>query len=346
MLTEPQRGDHALVVALLYGMRHGWDIRVEGDVSPRLLEGLEALQAIWWRWAPDLYTQVSITAAREIEAPAAAPKSGLFAFSGGVDGTYTFFKHFHGAAGRATCRPAAALLVHGMDIPLNQSLVFDSALARGSRMLEETNIPLLPIRTNSRDLGMNWEHSYGLQLAGCFLVFQGSFDMAFKASGEPYEDLVMPWGSTPLTDQLASTERMKMVHDGCEASRSEKVDWLVKHTTVCDYLRVCWEGPTLDRNCGGCEKCIRTMLNFWQNGHTVSAAFPTRLTPDLVSRGLQPRNSTQLKELQSILRLAKDRKTPSDPILRALEQVVKNGVTESRRGIVHRFYQALQRRVK
>lgn len=330
LLTDPGRGDHALVVTLLHAMRHGWDIQVKGDVSPQLLDGLETLQAIWVRWRPDRYSRVTITPEREVEAPLPAPGAGgLFAFSGGVDGSYTFFKHLHGAAGRATCRPAAALFVHGMDIPLNQPEVFEGALVRGRRMLDGTGVPLLPIRTNARELRMDWEQSFGLQLTACYLCFQGNFSVGLHGSGEPYDTLVMPWGSTPLTDRLCSTASMAVNIDGCETSRSEKVDWLATQTNACDHLRVCWQGPTLDRNCGRCEKCVRTMLNFWCLGHAVPGAFPEPLTPKAVTT-LKPRNRIQRAELESILKLAKAHRSPSDPILKALQHVLKWGVVRQR----------------
>lgn len=347
LLTDPGRGDHALVVALLHAMRHGWDIRVEGDVSPRLLDGLETLQAIWWRWRPDRYSQVAITVTREVEAPAPAPDAGgVFAFSGGVDGSYTFFKHLHGAAGRATHRPAAALFVHGMDIPLDQPEVFEGALARGRRMLDGTGVPLLPVRTNARELKMDWEQSFGLQLITCYLCFQGKFSAGLHGSGEPYDTLVMPWGSTPMTDRLCSTASMAVNIDGCEASRSEKVDWLVRNTSATDHLRVCWQGPTLDRNCGRCEKCVRTMLNFWCLGHAVPAAFPDPLTPAAVAT-LKLRNHIQLAELKSILRLARTHRAPSDPMLIALQRIV--GRTSRRlkwRDVRLRLKQALKERLQ
>jgi hypothetical protein len=342
LLTDPSRGDHALVVALLHAMRHGWDIRVEGDVSPRLLDGLETLAAIWWRWRPDRYSPVAISAAREVEAPAAPPDAGgLFAFSGGVDGSYTFFKHLQGAAGRATCRPAAALFVHGMDIPLEQPEVFEGALARGRRMLKGTGVPLLPIRTNARQLGMAWQKSFGLQLIGCYLCFEGSFTAALHGSGEPYETLVLPWGSTPMTDRLCSTASLAVHLDGCEANRSEKVDWLVRNTRAADDLRVCWQGPTLDRNCGRCEKCVRTMLNFWCLGHAVPAALPGPLTPQAVAT-LQPRKRIQLAELESILRLAEVHRPTDDPILKALQRVVWRSVPGPNKVALHRLKHMLK----
>jgi hypothetical protein len=222
-----------------------------------------------------------------------------------------------------------------MDIPLDQPEVFAGALARGARMLEGTGVPILPMRTTARQLGMSWEQSYGLQLIGCFLTMQGSFRSAVKASGEPWEGLVMPWGSTPLTDPLCSTAVMEIVHDGCEASRTEKVDWLVRHTKVSGDLRVCWEGPTLDRNCGKCEKCVRTMLNFWCLGHPVPAAFPAPPSPEQVAT-IPVRNRIQLAELESILRLAEGRHGEDDPILLALRRRVAQEQARLRRAEIGR----------
>ena len=145
-----------------------------------------------------------------------------------------------------------------------------------------------------------------------------------------------------MTDPLCTTESMRVVHDGCEANRTEKVDWLVQNTRAPEDLRVCWQGPTLDRNCGRCEKCVRTMLNLWCLGHAVPAAFPAPLTPGLVAT-LQPRNRIQLAELDSILRLGVDRHPPSDPILRALQRIVARGLPGRRLG--HRLKQVLKARL-
>jgi hypothetical protein len=60
---------------------------------------------------------VDIHAKTEAPLLTADPARGaLFAFSGGVDASYSFFRHLTAAAGRNTVRPTAALLVHGMDM--------------------------------------------------------------------------------------------------------------------------------------------------------------------------------------------------------------------------------------
>ncbi|MEA1050963.1 hypothetical protein U5801_14260 [Lamprobacter modestohalophilus] len=321
-LDDCERGDHALCAVLLKAMQQGQDIIIEGQVSPRLLDGLDTLQAVWQRWRPRRYRRVNIHAAEESEAP---PISGerptVFAFSGGVDASFSLFRHLQGHAGRNNRKPGAALLVHGMDIPLDRDDFYNNAAARAERMLEDTGVPLIRMRSNSRQLRQDWEDSFGLQLSACFLVLQQAFAYAVRGSGEPYDTLVLPWGSTPLTDPLCSTAAMQSEHDGCAFDRTEKVHWLSTHTHITSELRVCWAGENLDRNCGECEKCVRTMLNFWATGLPIPSAFPNQLTANLV-RSIRPRNEAQLREVRSLYRHAQQHHSEQDAILGSLRGVL------------------------
>lgn len=323
VLAPPEQGDHALVTVLMWAMQNGADIQVEGSISPTLLDGLEAFQQAWHRWRPQLYMTVNIRADREAESSALPGRHpGIFAFSGGVDASFTFFRHLKGAAGRNNCTPGAALFVHGMDIPLEREDFFYEAAMRAERMLDGTGTPLIRMRTNARQVDQDWEDSHGLQLAGCFLALQPGFSKGVKGADEPYEGLVLPWGSNPLTDPLCSTATMRLVHDGCDFERSQKVAWLARNTSAVDHLRVCWAGANLGENCGECEKCIRTMLNFWAVGEEVPRAFPTRLTPARV-HSIKVSNTIQRSYLNSILRDAQVNRAPDDPILLALRKYLR-----------------------
>jgi len=319
LLTESERGDHALAAILFRAMERGQDIVVEGEVSPKLLEGLETLQSIWQRWRPQKYRTVAIRVEKESELAAiASDRPALCAFSGGVDGAFSFYRHYLGLAGRNTRTLGAAMLVHGMDIPLERNDFFLGAASRAEKMLSGTGVPLLLVRSSTRDMKMDWEDSYGLQLLSCFLLFQKHYAWAIKGSGEPYDELVLPWGSTPMTDPHCATAAMQLVLDGCAFDRTEKVRWLVDNTQVTQELRVCWAGKELDRNCGVCEKCIRTMLNFWALGAVIPEAFPAKLDHLLV-KSLHPKNETQLRELITLKRHAEKFHHQNDPILKSLK---------------------------
>lgn len=321
-LGDTERGDHALVAVLLLAMQQNKNIIVRGKVSPRLLDGLETLQVIWNRWRPYRYKIISIKVDEESEAvPAEQNSSAIFAFSGGVDASFSLFRHLKGQAGRNTYRPGAAIMVHGMDIPLNLEDFYYNATIKTKRMLKGTGVPLIQVRTNSRFLRQNWEDSYGLQLAACFLLLQENFFKAVKGSGEPYEALVFPWGSTPLTDSLCSTDAMQFEHDGCGFDRTEKIGWLVKNTNATSELRVCWAGQELDKNCGECEKCVRTMLNFWALGLPVPEAFPVFLDPKRV-KSIKIKNVVQKNEISTLYKHAVENHAKNDPILKAVGHVI------------------------
>lgn len=315
MLPEVQLGDHALIAILLYAMKHAKSLHVNGIVSPKLLDGLYTLQSIWSRWRPELYRQIEITAEAEQPSSIKSMEEGaIFAFSGGVDATFSLFRHLTGMVGRCSRQPDAAMLVQGMDIPLDRDDYFYGALKRAELILESTSVKLIPIKTNSRQLDQSWEDSFSLQLASCFFLLQKKFRWAMLGSGEPYESLSLPWGSTPLTDYLVSNESLSLIFDGANFDRTEKVDWLVKNTreTTVSNIRVCYAGSKKDRNCGKCEKCIRTKLNFWAKGHKVPSAFDTSLSISQVIL-VKTKNKEQIYELERVCKHAKIngfRKTP------------------------------------
>ncbi len=304
LFSAPDCGDHALVAVLLWAMNNKMDVVVEGKVSPQLLDGLETLQKIWHRWKPERYFKVSIKAEEE-SSPAyvESERPAIFAFSGGVDASFSFFRHLNQKVGRKNRNPGAALIVQGMDIPIERDDFYSFAIERARLILAGTDVPLIGIKTNSRGLGQNWEDSFGLQLIACFLTLQKNFSYALSGSGEPYDTLSFPWGSSPMTDHLCSTENLAIEHDGADFDRTEKVHWLSTNTSACDYLRVCWAGPDLGQNCGECEKCIRTILNFWATKQTIPGAFPTRLTPKRI-KTLKPKNEVQMLEVKSLYRHA------------------------------------------
>jgi hypothetical protein len=82
------------------------------------------------------------------------------------------------------------------------------------------------------------------------------FGKVFIAASHTYAEL-FPWGSHPLTDSMWSSDATEIVHDGADASRSEKLRRIVQAPPLLEGLRVCWMDAGY--NCGRCEKCLRTM---------------------------------------------------------------------------------------
>jgi hypothetical protein len=319
LFCDPEQCDAPIATSLHLAMELGLNVLVDGKVCPDLLDGLEQLQQIWGRWFPAKCKPVKISAREEISHKAADDNlSAVFAFSGGVDGAYSLFHHLLDDGFRNRKKPQAALLIQGFDVPLDKEDIFQGAAQLARQQLADTHVPLLQMKTNSRTISQDWHKSHGLQIAACFLTLQGQYSHALLGSTEPYEKLMMPWGSTPLTDPLSSSRAMSIHHDGCEVDRTQKIEWLATHTNACESLRVCWEGARKDRNCGKCEKCTRTMLNFWAAKRGLPKVFPTHVTPKKI-RTIKLRSQLQVNEIASILEHGLRRYGRNDPIVKALE---------------------------
>ena len=177
------------------------------------------------------------------------------------------------------------------------------------------------IRTNSKEVVQEWEDSFAAQLMACLHLFSNRFDAALIGSSEPYDELVIPWGSSPITDHLLSGGAMSAIHYGAGYSRTEKIDFLSRFPLAVRNLRVCWQGFDKTKNCGVCEKCIRTRLNFEAVGVSDPACFSQSFDPT-ISKKIKVRNSAQLRELESIVSFARRRGIKSQWV-RDLDRSVK-----------------------
>lgn len=320
LIGSETRGDSVLAATLLVAMGQGRGLRVEGEVSPTLLDGFERLQSIWERWGKGRCRRIPITAERETEPPTPKDDGAIFCMSGGLDGAFSFFRHHRGEHGRINRQPKNALMIHGLDIPLSQSDCFANASDVVKRMISGTGANLITMRTNSRELPQDWEESHGLHLTACLLMMQSECRFGIIASGNTYDELNV-WGSTPIADPLGSTAAMSIEHDGSEFNRAEKAGWLGRNTDVSDLIRVCWEGERGDSNCGRCEKCIRTMMNFWANGLQKPKSFPTELTLDSL-KSLPIRDGLMIRNLRRNIVVARQHLSPEDKLLKAAEKLL------------------------
>lgn len=261
ILSDDSGDDAFLLGSLLLLMAKGWPVRIQGRITARCLRNVHELQEVWARWRPERYMRVTITATETYQVPSVASQQALLAFSGGVDACYTAMRKTKKLQPNLPSWEAAlgaALFVHGFDVPLSKEAVFQSARDRGRRILEATEIETLSISTNLRDLGQDWEECHGLAIAACLALFQDRFSVGYIGSGKPYEAIRLGWGSSPITDPLFSTGVMDVVHEGAGASRTEKTRALAAWEPAIRGLRICWKGDQQDRNCGKCEKCVRT----------------------------------------------------------------------------------------
>ena len=258
--------DFAIVAAIFAAMREGRPVHIEGPVTETLLRNLEEFQEAWALWRRG-FRPVQIIADQVVSSQESASRRGVFAVSGGVDATFALLRHHGGHAGLRTIRPVCAMLVHGFDIPLRARDAFDHAHRSISDVTSILGIPLATVRTNWREvLCREWTMEYHLALAAALFQFRGLANVGVSGACEDYGHLVLPWGSNPVTNPLLAGGGFDFHTEGGGFTRTDRVHLICNYPEVAAKLRICWEGPMTGGNCGHCEKCIRTKLNFMANG--------------------------------------------------------------------------------
>lgn len=242
-----------LAVALIPAMRRGLPLRIEGGISPRVLRGADRVQQTMSVWNENLRI-VDVRAGEVVSATRESGDAVGAFFSGGVDSFYTIQKHRD--------RLTHLIFVHGFDIPLGRAAFREHVAAALRRAARELRLELVEVETNLRcfaDPHASWGRDYhGSAMAAVALLLAPRFRKIYIPSSYGYAFL-FPHGSHPGLDPLWSSESVEIVHDGCEATRFEKVEALASWETALRTLRVCWKLEDGVYNCCECRKCLWTM---------------------------------------------------------------------------------------
>lgn len=238
---------------LMPSMKRKEDIHVMGSVSQKLIDAERAIQTLLLGWNIGL-SKSNVFVGTGKKDTHHAPFVGCF-FTGGVDSFYTFLKHKKDIT--------HLILIHGCDIPLENQDFFLSAEKNVQKIAEESNISVLVIKTNLREIiepKLEWEWELGSALAATGLLLRNGFKKVYIPSGMR-KDQLCPYGTHPNLDPLFSTETLHIIHDGCEASRLEKVFAIAQSPLAMKYLRVCCHTIKGKYNCNVCMKCIQTKID-------------------------------------------------------------------------------------
>jgi hypothetical protein len=112
---------------------------------------------------------------------------------------------------------------------------------------------------------------------------------------------------------------------GMGYNRNDKVAQVAPFAAVREHLRVCWRRPDNGHNCGVCEKCVRTRLNFLCAGFDDVPAFGGRLSAEHIAQ-MQIQNQPQADMLRQILNSEGGTRLP-EGIRAALTQRLADGIT-------------------
>ncbi len=245
------------------------DLIIEGALCPRLNEGIENFQDAWSTWLPHVFARVRIEGTEAPEAwapPALDHRRGpaVLAFSGGLDSSAALALHAPGLLGARGRTLTHAVMLHGMDIPLDQADVFERAAERARRQIAGTGTELVTVKTNWREFCPDWLNGYACGfIAALHLVATATgARTAVLADDLDYTTCIYPLGSNYVTNPMLGTHVVDVVGCGGSLTRIDKAGVVADHRRLADGLRVCWQGEDLSSNCGECVKCVITKLCF------------------------------------------------------------------------------------
>lgn len=251
-------------------METGGDVSLQGPgrLSASLLINLDRYAEAWNRWMPEVFHRITLSSdsMRDDAVIPQLPET-ISCFSGGLDASFTAYRHKKGLAGAQTLNLTACVMFQGADIGEHNQIHFNKAFEKASSLLEDIGISeFYRIRTNFRELKTDYEMTYHTMLMGGMRAFTSRFGYFMVASEGSYDSFAYPWASNPITDHYLGSHGKMAITDGMGHDRTEKAATVSNWDRAMSLLRCCWEGEDQSGNCGVCTKCRLTIMNFMAVG--------------------------------------------------------------------------------
>lgn len=200
-------------------------------------------------------------------------------FSGGVDAYTTFFRHKN--------ENTKLCCIWGADVNIDNKEGWKIVENFVSEVSKKMNHDYITIKNPFRNFliekkcdelslkiaNVNWylgfEHSLAMLGSLAPYNFKNNIKTIYIASSFTPADIgIVPCASDPRVDEKICYFDSKIIHDGYELNRQQKISYLcsIKKGLNKDInLRVCWKSFKGD-NCCNCEKCFRTIMGLYVEG--------------------------------------------------------------------------------
>lgn len=279
--------DNPLLLLIIFPlMLQGGDITIDGKITSSCYAQVKQFMQIWHEWRPAEFKPVNL-AVNRIISDIYQPDNDkvVIAFSGGLDACYTLFNYVNSIDVYKKLSVYRAVMIHGADIAINENEEFNRAFHISQILTDSLSIKLIKVETNFRNLcPVNWQYAFGSIIASCLSVFRKK---AFYGAASDYSinNFRIPWGMNPVTNQYLSNDSFVFITDAIVVNRTEKAAVLKNWPACIENLRCCWKNKDRAKNCGVCEKCVRTALNFKAVGVKKLGLMPRELKiTDLFSK--------------------------------------------------------------
>lgn len=263
-----ERSD-AFVMGLMYfALVNGYDIICEAPLSEKLYYQLtDAYIPTVVKNDPEMFNPITIKA--KLDSTLIKNEHAVGAsVSGGVDSFYTIVKNLNRET--TNYNITHLVLTNCFNIYFDEEDTrkrFGEICARGEKIAKELGLKFVKVYTNDH---VFW-YPHFIDLF-CFrytsipYALEKLFSVYDYSTGYQYKDFTFRAGNKDashydfFTAHLISNENLTIYSHGGEASRAEKAEFIADNKVVQDNLFVC---NIKGYNCGICEKCLRTQLNFY-----------------------------------------------------------------------------------
>lgn len=269
-------GDGFVLMCLVYAWHHGEHrIQIDAPVDPWLRARVgKAIDYLNFWFGREHMVLIEPTQPYHPCKQSTERGCALF-LSGGLDSMSSLVRNCVTLPEDHPMRFRYGLVVDGLDMAYiegkasqDQEALTEQNYLGVKKICDDFNIVPARIRTNIRSLDENnllyAEKAHGAILAGLAHFLSGRLNDVNIASTNDLRHAA-PWGSSPLLDVNYSSTTLRIHHDSEDLSRLEKLRIVSANQAALQSLRVCPKVYALSKghlNCGECEKCLRTMLEF------------------------------------------------------------------------------------
>lgn len=278
-----------LIGGVLPAIRHGERrIYIEDEICPELCDNLNTIMnwfRLWWHKSDKEFIKIESKKQYSAKDLTSSRRTGMF-FSGGVDSFGTLrANHLHYPPEHPLFI-REGLMIFGQNIESNTNPeAFEKAFTDFSEATKDIGFDLIPVYTNVRQFDEDTvffkKEFHGAIMGATAHAFSKCLDTIIISATDDFASLALqnaksckPWGSHPLIDPNYSSSELRVRHDGLTLSRLDKIKLVAGWDVASRHTKVCAPNYPGD-NCGKCEKCIRTQLEFLAVGALDrTSAFP------------------------------------------------------------------------
>ena len=231
----------------------GADIYVE-ELDKTFMGSLSTIKHVFEKWYPQFSFSTNLYVENVISNHFNGEGYGLL-FSGGVDALTSYIRHKD--------KHPDLFMSWDMTLPIKKFSNRSKQQWNNVHHIKTNMQQVIHQKLLSREFKVGeWNEniSHALRLLGLSapLTTKGIGTVLIAASFTDDHD--EPWGSHPLIDNNVAWANIKVIHDGYELSRQDKIKYIAKYPEYLSDLRVCNNHRDhINYNCCRCEKCSRTI---------------------------------------------------------------------------------------